>query len=193
MPDTPTGSLNLFPEQLALASLIDHEIFRGETPSSPLGVRVLDLLKQRMGSVPLDVLSLVDRLEYYVRVLSVVFKPPTQDKIMSIIDDGFRSGIALADVALALETLFESKALQALEGRTLPELVPQPMKQVIYCPLSAKCECGRPRMCGARHVDKGAFATKPHHTHSCQSCGGSFRLQKEATVGVDFIPEFKDP
>ncbi len=192
MPDTPTGSLNLFPEQLALASLIDHEIFRGETASSPLGTRLLDLLKEQDG-VTLSTVALIDRMEHWVRVLSVVFEPPTQDKIMSIIDDGFRSGGPLAAVALALETLFESKAREALEGRTLPELVPQPMKQVIYCPLSAKCECGRPRMCGARHVDKGDFATKPHHTHSCQECGGSFRLQKEATVGVAFIPEFKDP
>jgi hypothetical protein len=192
MPDTPTGSLNLFPEQLALASRIDHEIFRGETASSPLGTRLLDLLKEQ-DVVNLSTVALIDRLEYYVRVLSVVFKPPAQDKIMSIIDDGFRSGIGLANVAIALETLFGSRALQALEGHTLPELVPQPMKQVIYCPLTAKCECGRPRMCGARHVDKGDFATKPHHTHSCQECGGSFRLQKEATVGVAFIPEFKDP
>lgn len=70
---------------------------------------------------------------------------------------------------------------------------PAPMKQIIFCPLTAACECGRPRMCGARHLDEGEFADKPHHTHSCQTCGGSFRLQREHTVGVAFIPGFKNP
>lgn len=29
--------------------------------------------------------------------------------------------------------------------------------------------------CNARHIDEGEFATKPHHTHSCQSCGLTWR------------------
>jgi len=48
-------------------------------------------------------------------------------------------------------------------------------------------------MCGARHVDRGEFATKPHHTHACQSCGNVWRPAIVATVGVQFLPGFKDP
>lgn len=46
--------------------------------------------------------------------------------------------------------------------------------------------------CCARHIDRGAFATKPHHTHACQSCGGVWRPAIEATVGVQFLPGFRD-
>jgi hypothetical protein len=46
--------------------------------------------------------------------------------------------------------------------------------------------------CGARHIDKGAFTTKPHHTHACQSCGMCWRPAIVATVGVQFLPGFKD-
>ncbi len=46
--------------------------------------------------------------------------------------------------------------------------------------------------CGTRHVDKGEFATKPHHTHACQSCGMCWRPAIVPTVGVQFLPGFKD-
>lgn len=46
--------------------------------------------------------------------------------------------------------------------------------------------------CGARHVDKGDFATRPHHTHACQECGLCWRPAIVATVGVQFLPGFKD-
>jgi hypothetical protein len=46
--------------------------------------------------------------------------------------------------------------------------------------------------CNARHVDVGEFATKPHHTHSCQGCGLTWRPAIEPTVGVQFLPGFKD-
>lgn len=47
-------------------------------------------------------------------------------------------------------------------------------------------------MCGFRHIDKGVFATKPHHTHSCQSCGLTWRPAVVPTVGVQYLPGFKD-
>jgi hypothetical protein len=47
--------------------------------------------------------------------------------------------------------------------------------------------------CGERHVDKGPFATNIHHTHACQNCGLVWRPALVATVGVDFLPGFKDP
>ena len=47
-------------------------------------------------------------------------------------------------------------------------------------------------ICCARHIDAGIFATKPHHTHSCQNCGLTWRPAVEPTVGVQFLPGFKD-
>lgn len=46
--------------------------------------------------------------------------------------------------------------------------------------------------CGARHIDVGEFATKPHHTHACQACGMCWRPAVVNTVGVQFLPGFKD-
>lgn len=46
--------------------------------------------------------------------------------------------------------------------------------------------------CRALHVDEGEFATKPHHTHACQACGNVWRPAIIATVGVRFLPGFKD-
>lgn len=55
----------------------------------------------------------------------------------------------------------------------------QPM--LLHCP-----------MCGERHIDEGEFATKPHHTHACQSCGMVWRPAIGATCGVRFLPGFKN-
>ena len=57
----------------------------------------------------------------------------------------------------------------------------QPIPMILHCP-----------DCRARHVDAGEFATKVHHTHSCQSCGLTWRPAVVATVGVQFLPGFKD-
>jgi len=47
--------------------------------------------------------------------------------------------------------------------------------------------------CGRLHIDEGEFATKPHHTHACQHCGAVWRPAIVATVGVQFLPGFKNP
>ncbi len=47
--------------------------------------------------------------------------------------------------------------------------------------------------CNARHIDEGEFATKSHHTHSCQECGLTWRPAVVPTVGVLFLPGFKSP
>ena len=44
---------------------------------------------------------------------------------------------------------------------------------------------------GHRHVDKGEYSTKPHHTHACQECGIVWRPAIGPTVGVQFLPGFK--
>lgn len=57
----------------------------------------------------------------------------------------------------------------------------QPVPLLLHCPL-----------CNTRHVDKGEFATRPHHTHACQQCGHVWRPALVFTVGVQFLPGFRD-
>lgn len=59
--------------------------------------------------------------------------------------------------------------------------VPVPM--ILFCPL-----------CYTRHIDKGDFATRPHHTHACQNdtCGFVWRPSINTTVGVQHLPGFKN-
>lgn len=59
------------------------------------------------------------------------------------------------------------------------ETVPIPM--ILWCP-----------NCNERHIDTGIFTTKPHHTHACQGCGFVWRQAIVPTVGVQFLPGFKD-
>lgn len=56
-----------------------------------------------------------------------------------------------------------------------------PIPMILFCP-----------MCGARHVDKGKFATEPHKSHSCQGCGFTWSPSHRHTVGVQFLPGYKD-
>jgi rubredoxin len=56
-----------------------------------------------------------------------------------------------------------------------------PIPMLIHCP-----------MCKAKHVDVGEFATEVHHTHACQGCGHVWRPAIVATVGVEFLPGFKN-
>lgn len=58
---------------------------------------------------------------------------------------------------------------------------PAPIPMILTCP-----------SCSARHVDEGEFATKVHHTHACQSCGMVWRPAVVPTVGVRFLPGYKD-
>lgn len=64
-------------------------------------------------------------------------------------------------------------------AQTLGAPIPAPM--LLWCP-----------ECGERHVDVGEFATKIHHTHACQSCGMVWRPSVHATVGVQWLPGFKN-
>lgn len=45
--------------------------------------------------------------------------------------------------------------------------------------------------CKALHIDV-ALADKPHHTHACQNCGNVWRPALVNTVGVRFLPGYKD-
>lgn len=59
--------------------------------------------------------------------------------------------------------------------------VDTPIPMLLWCP-----ECGK------RHIDEGEFATKPHHTHACQHCGHVWRPCVMTTVGVQFLPGYKN-
>lgn len=63
----------------------------------------------------------------------------------------------------------------ATDAKTLP------IPMILTCP-----------QCTARHIDEGEFATKPHHTHACQICGSVWRPALVNTVGVQFLPGFKN-
>lgn len=49
---------------------------------------------------------------------------------------------------------------------------------LIFCPT---CLC--------QHIDRGEWQTKPHRTHLCEKCGGTFRPALIATVGVAVLPQ----
>lgn len=68
----------------------------------------------------------------------------------------------------------------ALAAADAARAAPTPM--LLWCP-----------ECGHRHIDRGKYATRIHHTHACQICGAVWRPAIVATVGVQFLPGFKDP
>jgi rubredoxin len=57
----------------------------------------------------------------------------------------------------------------------------EPIPMLLWCP-----------GCGARHIDKGEFATKVHHTHACQTCGMVWRPAIVPTCGVQYLPGYKN-
>ena len=87
------------------------------------------------------------------------------------------------DAARALGSCAGRAEFALLEARREFQAQQQrPIPMLLTCP-----------SCSARHIDKGEFATKPHHTHACQSCGMVWRPALVNTVGVQFLPGFKDP
>lgn len=71
--------------------------------------------------------------------------------------------------------------LPTLDSPAVPPAAQVPVPILLHCP-----------ECGARHIDEGEFATKVHHTHACQSCGFVWRPAVVPTIGVRFLPGFKN-
>lgn len=97
---------------------------------------------------------------------------------------------ALGDRLLAKGPLSEEYAhgiMRDIDNALGGELPIHPTQPIAPVPMLLWCP-----ECGARHVDVGTFATKPHHTHACQECGMVWRPAIVATVGVRFLPGFKD-
>ncbi len=63
------------------------------------------------------------------------------------------------------------------------------MAELEVAPIPMRIICPR---CSELHIDEGEFATKPHHTHACQECGEVWRPAIVPTVGVRFLPGFKN-
>lgn len=61
------------------------------------------------------------------------------------------------------------------------KIEPDPIPMRLNCP-----------DCGALHLDVGEWARRVHHTHTCQNCGLTWRPAIVATVGVQFLPGFKN-
>jgi len=73
----------------------------------------------------------------------------------------------------------------------MPQTPAAPIPMRLPCPGTVERD-GLQVPCGVLHIDEGEFATKPHHTHSCQSCGLTWRPAVVPTVGVRFLPGFKN-
>jgi hypothetical protein len=81
----------------------------------------------------------------------------------------------------ALECLECAAASANFIIRDYAERAARPVPMILNCPA-----------CGGRHIDEGEFATKSHHTHACQHCGMVWRPAIGPTVGVQFLPGFKN-
>lgn len=75
----------------------------------------------------------------------------------------------------------DASALEHWAADEIERLTSEPIPMLLWCP-----------GCGDRHIDVGEFATKVHHTHACQSCGMVWRPAIVPTVGVQWLPGFKN-
>lgn len=97
-------------------------------------------------------------------------------RLDAVIREALRHPMSTGHMAQGLAALREVAALLGLDNVEIP-----PVPMILTCP-----------SCHARHLDEGEFAHKPHHTHACQSCGMVWRPAICQTVGVQFLPGFKN-
>ena len=97
--------------------------------------------------------------------------------------DGWNDAVGQLSAPLAdLVRSWLARSVPAAAGSaaaTAPS-TPEPIPVRLTCPA-----------CGQLHVDE-EFATRPHHTHACQHCGMTWRPAVVPTVGVRFLPGFRD-
>lgn len=103
---------------------------------------------------------------------------PSVDELCRYVFVRRNARIVRANVALMRECITERIApLLVADG----SVKPLPIPMILHCP-----ECSK------RHVDAGEFATRSHHTHACQHCGFVWRPAIVPTIGVQFLPGFKN-
>lgn len=92
-------------------------------------------------------------------------------------------------MTISREELLERIRLAAKSGATM-ELPPSALQQLLeQPPIPLRITCPE---CGQLHVDEGEWETRVHHSHSCQHCGLTWRPAVVPTVGVRFLPGFKN-
>lgn len=101
-----------------------------------------------------------------------------EDEVRAWIREHGTEGIKLTKLT-SLDRGILAGCLVQFAARKL--MSPDPIPMLLWCP-----------MCGARHIDEGEFATKPHHTHACQTCGLPWRPALVPTCGVQFLPGYKN-
>lgn len=89
--------------------------------------------------------------------------------------------LTATDLRSRLEDMADELQISRNYNKKLQVQLTAPVPMLLFCP-----------SCGARHIDKGEFATRAHHAHACQNCGMTWRPAVVATVGVQFLPGFKD-
>ena len=103
----------------------------------------------------------------------------TEESVRDALDRAFREGLVAG--------LVPSEAADAVVSTIVAGMAPSDGASASPIPMRLVCpECRR------LHIDEGEFATKVHHTHSCQHCGLTWRPAVVATVGVRFLPGFKN-
>lgn len=90
------------------------------------------------------------------------------------------SGKELPVVRGALDAQAEAEQRAIAAEQALAAMTP-PIPMRLRCPI-----------CHTLHIDEGEYATKVHHTHTCQTCGETWRPAVVPTVGVRFLPGFKN-
>jgi predicted RNA-binding Zn-ribbon protein involved in translation (DUF1610 family) len=101
------------------------------------------------------------------------------------------SGLFLTDDEMRTMKEWCEDSNDRLVSRMYAELVVRRVEQKWAAPDPVPMRLNCPD-CGELHLDEGEFATKPHHTHACQHCGNVWRPAVVATVGVRFLPGFKN-
>jgi len=129
----------------------------------------------------------IEQQNAQIKSLQADVKAAEEERIGESINDGRR------DIAEVLVGALQPDLIVPLAEKMVVRIVDDPydgireliaespVPIILFCP-----------SCNARHIDEGTFATKPHHTHSCQYCGFTWRPAVAPTVGVRFLPGFKD-
>ncbi len=99
------------------------------------------------------------------------YTPVLQSVLHELIETAGEGAMHVAAIPLVHQALRELDDRRRKDG-------PIPMR--LPCP-----------ECGELHIDV-ALANKPHHTHACQHCGMVWRPARVDTVGVKFLPGYKD-
>ena len=95
--------------------------------------------------------------------------------------------VSTTGLQVVIASTLRSKKLKQLLSENVARLhevsafLVAPIPMLLWCP-----------QCSERHIDEGVWADRHHHTHACQHCGHVWRPAAVATVGVQYLPGFKN-